>query len=265
MKCEKKLSPGDARECPVGLGDRKGVPMALPLVRVDRLSAYQAVQDQLLSLIQRGELAVGDRFPSEKELSAALGVSRPVVREALGSLRAHGVIRTVVGRGTFVVSATLKEPMTLVHGKYSAQELYEVRTELEVQGASFAAMRRDDADVSELRALLEAMETTSDPDAWTDIDTRFHLRLAEAARNRLHVELVEHLRASISEFSRAVAMIGERMPRANAEHRRIFEAVAAGDEQRAARSMRHHIETVAEEALTLQPAGDPGAASTPQT
>lgn len=238
--------------------------MALPLVRVDRLSAYQAVQDQLLSLIQQGELAVGERFPSEKELSAALGVSRPVVREALGSLRAHGVIRTVVGRGTFVVSATPKEPMTLLHGKYSAQELYEVRTELEVQGASFAAMRRDDADVRELEALLVAMETTSDPDAWTEIDTRFHLRLAAAARNRLHVELVEHLRASISEFSRAVAKIGERMPRANAEHRRIFEAIAVGDEQRAARGMRHHIETVAEEALTLQPTEGSGEPAGPR-
>lgn len=238
--------------------------MALPLVRVDRLSAYQAVQDQLLSLIQQGEIAVGDRFPSEKELSSALGVSRPVVREALGSLRAHGVIRTVVGRGTFVVSATPKEPMTLLHGKYSAQELYEVRTELEVQGASFAAMR-DEEDVRELEQLLVAMEATREPDAWTEIDTRFHLRLAEAARNRLHVELVEHLRASMSEFSAAVAKIGERMPRANAEHRRIFDAVAASDEQRAARSMRHHIETVAEEALTLQPAEGVNEAAGPQT
>ena len=108
------------------------------------------------------------------------------------------------------------------------------------------------------------METTSDPDAWTEIDTRFHLRLAAAARNRLHVELVEHLRASISEFSRAVAKIGERMPRANAEHRRIFEAVAAGDEQRAARGMRHHIETVAEEALTLQPTEGSGEPAGPR-
>lgn len=226
--------------------------MPLPLVRVDKLSAYQAVQDQLMSVIQQGQLAVGDRLPSEKELSSALGVSRPVVREALGSLRAHGVIRTVVGRGTFVVSTTPREPMALVQGKYSAQDLYEVRTELEVQGASFAAMRRDDNDVKELEELLQRMETTTDPDAWTETDTRFHVRLAEASCNRLHLELVEHLRASISELSLAVAKIGERMPRANAEHRRILKAVASGDEQRAARSMRKHIESVAAEALTLQ-------------
>ena len=169
-------------------------PVTLPLVRVDKQSAYQAVQDQLLSLIQQGEVAVGERLPSEKELSEALGVSRPVVREALGSLRAHGVIRTVVGRGTFVVSATPREPLPLMHGKYSAQDLYEVRSELEVQGASFAAMRRDDNDVRELEELLQSMGATTDPDAWTEIDTRFHLRLAEAARNRLHLELVERLR-----------------------------------------------------------------------
>jgi DNA-binding FadR family transcriptional regulator len=230
--------------------------VTLPLVRVDKQSAYQAVQDQLLSLIQQGEVAVGERFPSEKELSAALGVSRPVVREALGSLRAHGVIRTVVGRGTFVVSATPREPLPLLHGKYSAQDLYEVRSELEVQGASFAAMRRDDDDVRELEELLQSMGATTDPDAWTEIDTRFHLRLAEAARNRLHLELVEHLRASMSELSLAVAKIGERMSRANGEHRRILDAIVAGDEQRAARSMRHHIEAVAQEALTLQPEQD---------
>ncbi len=231
--------------------------MALPLVPVDRRSAYQAVQDQLLALIRQGELAVGDRFPSEKELSEALAVSRPVVREALGSLRAHGVIRTVVGRGTFVVSSTPREPMPLVHGKYSAQDLYEVRTELEVQGASFAAMRRDDEDIRQLEELLRSMEKTTDPDAWTETDARFHLRLAETARNRLHVELVEHLRASMSELSLAVAKIGRRISRANAEHRRIFRAVADGDDKRAASAMRQHIEAVVEEALTLTPEQDP--------
>ena len=46
------------------------------------------------------------------------------------------------------------------------------------------------------------------------------------------------------------------MSRANGEHRRILDAIVVGDEQRAARSMRHHIEAVAQEALTLQPEQD---------
>jgi len=225
--------------------------MSLPLVRVDRLSAYQAVQDQLLSLIASGVLAVGERLPSEKELSAALGVSRPVVREALGSLRATGVIRTEVGRGTFVVSATPREPLKVLQGKYSAQDLYEVRTDLEVHGVSLAALRRDQHDIEELEEILNSMASVSEPELWTSLDARFHLRLAEATRNQLYLELVEHLRQSMSELSLAVAKVHDRIPSANAEHRKILSAVADGDGQGAAQAMSHHLERVEEEALAL--------------
>lgn len=225
--------------------------MTLPLVRVDRLSAYQAVQDQLLSLIASGVLAVGDRLPAEKELSAALGVSRPVVREALGSLRATGVIRTEVGRGTFVMSSSPREPVRLLHGKYSAQDLYEVRTDLEVHGASLAALRRDERDIRELREILTEMESVTDAREWTTLDAKFHLRLAEATGNRLYRELVEHLRATMSELSLAVASRNERIPEAHLEHQRILDAVAVGDEHAAALGMRHHLEKVAEIAFSL--------------
>ena len=225
--------------------------MPLPLVKVDRLSAYQAVQEQLLALIASGVLAVGDRLPAEKDLSASLGVSRPVIREALGSLRATGVIRTEVGRGTFVASPTPREPVRLLQGKYSAQDLFEVRSDLEVHGASHAALRRDERDIEELEGMLDAMSSVTDPQEWTVLDAKFHIRLAEATANKLYRELIEHLRAGMSELSRAVASMEQRMPEAHAEHREILDAVAAGDEHRATLAMRHHLEMVAERAALL--------------
>ena len=63
----------------------------LPLNRVVRRSAADEVRAQLVTLIETGQLQVNDRLPSEAELSRRFGVSRPIVREALGRLQALGL------------------------------------------------------------------------------------------------------------------------------------------------------------------------------
>src|SRR5262245_11923930 len=74
------------------------------------------VADLMLARILSGELGVGDRLPSERELGDQFGVSRTVVREAVRALLAKGVLDVRAGSGLRVVAvgpATVSESMNL--------------------------------------------------------------------------------------------------------------------------------------------------------
>ena len=65
---------------------------------------YVQLADDLAARVTRGEFAVGSRLPSEAELADAYGVARMTVRRALDVLRERGILRTLHGRGSVVVS-----------------------------------------------------------------------------------------------------------------------------------------------------------------
>ena len=71
-----------------------------PLEREQRL--YERVVDKILALIQDGTWEAGDRLPPERDLAEAFGVSRTVVREAVKTLEARGVLETLTGSGVYV-------------------------------------------------------------------------------------------------------------------------------------------------------------------
>jgi GntR family transcriptional repressor for pyruvate dehydrogenase complex len=210
-----------------------------PYRQIGRTNASDAVREQLVSLIKDGELKVGERLPPEQELARLFGVSRPVVREALGSLRAMGLIVSRNGRGSFVASAGTARPPLL--GRYRVRELHEVRTHLEVPGASLAAARRTEVHLERLGQLTESLESTDEPERWVPLDAAFHVALAEATGNQVQARLVEHLRDLLVEQSLVVVAVEGRIRQANKEHRAIYEAVSAGDEKGAERAMSTHL------------------------
>jgi DNA-binding transcriptional MocR family regulator len=71
---------------------------------------YRQLSDKLAEAIGRGDLGAGDRLPSERDLAAALGVSRTTAVNAYRELEARGLVRGYVGRGTFVCAAPGSEP-----------------------------------------------------------------------------------------------------------------------------------------------------------
>ncbi len=84
----------------------------LARLRVDRSSPvpYHAqLAASFRELIRAGWLRVGDPLPAEPTLARSLGVSRPVVRQALGALAAEGLVARTRGRGTFVTPMRIHE------------------------------------------------------------------------------------------------------------------------------------------------------------
>ena len=210
----------------------------MPLTRVDKTNAYDSVRDQLVALIRGGEYRVGDRLPPELDLARALGVSRSVVREAFGSLKALGLVQSETGRGTFVVSTT---PSLAIQAN-SVEECHQVLRFVEVPAAGVAARCRTQDAVGELRRLLDELETCQDPVGWMQLDTAFHVGLARASGNRIAADIVEHLRDSIREQLLALAKAPPtRIAKSNLEHRRIYQAVADCNESGASKAMERHL------------------------
>ncbi|MDX6631750.1 MAG: hypothetical protein QOH00_3996, partial [Gaiellales bacterium] len=135
-------------------------------MKVERIrKAYEQVADQLLQMINSGELKPGDRLPSEAELAADFGVSRTTVREALRILATRNLIHTRKGMagGHFIVEPTvgsISEFLVANYGLLTAantvtlEHLLQAREMIEGPAAAIAARNRDDDDLVKIRGSL---------------------------------------------------------------------------------------------------------------
>ena len=84
-------------------------------------SLHEQAAEYIRARIQSGEYALGSRIPTEKELCALLGVSRPTLRQALDTLTREGVLSRVKGRGTFVTQPKVTHESTSFITGYRAE------------------------------------------------------------------------------------------------------------------------------------------------
>ncbi len=78
----------------------------------NRTSLFTQVRAELLAALEERRYGPGDRLPSEPQLAAAFGISRPTIREVLRSLEGDGYVRRIHGVGTF---ATERQPLIASH------------------------------------------------------------------------------------------------------------------------------------------------------
>jgi DNA-binding GntR family transcriptional regulator len=84
-------------------------PMTIAIDLSASRPAYQQIEQQLASGIERGTLAPGDKLAPERELSTTLGVSRMTVRQAYEGLQRRGLVERGVGRRQFVSAREVDE------------------------------------------------------------------------------------------------------------------------------------------------------------
>ncbi len=222
--------------------------------RAARPTAAESVARQIQHMIESRDLKPTDKLPSEAELARLFGVSRPIVREALGSLKAIGLIYSHTGRGSFV-ARNAPAPI-LLQGMYSLRELAEVRLLLEPDNAAIAAELHTEEQLERLREAIEELASCTDVERWILLDAAFHRLLGEATGNKLRAHLVEYLQDMLIEQARVVLTVEGRFERANAEHRAIYVAVAAADPRAARHAVSLHLRNTYEE-IVAAGAGDP--------
>jgi GntR family transcriptional repressor for pyruvate dehydrogenase complex len=216
-------------------------------------SAADVVVAQLTRAIELGRLLPGDQLPPERELALQLGISRVTLRSALRELEEAALLERVrhgSGGGALVIaagSATVGDagPRT---PRDPREETYEFRVACESAVAELAAARRTDADLSRLERAIEDLRGELTPGRFREADSSFHLAVADAAGNRLLREAVEEARAGMLLPLDAIRFEVV-VPSTIEHHRRIFDAIAAGDPDAARRSVVDHLREAQQELL----------------
>ncbi len=191
----------------------------------------ERIADQLREQILDGGLAPGAPLV-EVALAAELGVSRAPVREALRILGLDGLVETVAYRGTTVRGLRRRDVADL-HGIRTLHEGFAIRRIIEIGRHH---------DLGELRRCCDAMERVgSDLRALNRVDGRFHRSLIELADHSL---LSSFWRTIAMQVRQVMAMSNRRIadPAVIAvNHRRIVDAIAAGDADGAVKLVEHHV------------------------
>jgi DNA-binding FadR family transcriptional regulator len=127
---------------------------------VERKTLAPAVMERIVSYIHSKPLAAGDPLPAQPSLARQLGVSRPVLREALQGLAALGVVEILAGSGVYVLdpeAVAEKDGLAEIATHEAALEALEARMVLEVGMAGLAAERATDEDFARMDQSLEQL------------------------------------------------------------------------------------------------------------
>ena len=249
---------GNERRTPDGPERREGVAMdasaladgadpdggALPPGAIGEAMRPETMREtiarRLASLIGSGALAVGDPLPSERELSAAMGVSRETIRSALTILSARGIVQVAQGSRTTVATDDVGElgiPRVLpgagarAYGLgYGLDDIHEGRLLVEGHIARLVAGRVDVETLDRLADLIEAQEgATGDPVRYLILDREFHAVIYRACGNRVLSDLATTLYSTLLDHRRRVVSRPGAIASSIDDHRAIFAALAAGD------------------------------------
>lgn len=223
---------------------------------VARTRTYELVIDRVEEQIVSGSLEVGDRLPAERDLAKMLGVSRAAVREAFRALEAQGVLRMNVGTGPdsgTTVAALPSEALTrllrlhVALANFPVADVVRARIMLERESARHAAARARPDDLARLGELLDAMDSPDcDRARFNDLDTEFHVGIAEAGGNRLVADMTIAIResmrrpllAAFDDLGDDWYPIAEELRH---DHRAIHQALRDGDADAAEKLTESHI------------------------
>lgn len=185
--------------------------------------------------ITQGVWAIGERLPTEPELSAELGISRNTVREAMRVLAFSGLIEIRQGDGSYLRSMTDPLGAMKAMSHCTLAQAQETRQILEVEAVGLAALRRTDEDLVALRAALKASgdHYQGDLEHYISCDLVFHKRLVDAAHNPALSELYQYFSSIVGAQLRQTLNIQPRRQAVFDLHGALLDAVEQQDPERA--------------------------------
>jgi DNA-binding FadR family transcriptional regulator len=222
-----------------------------PAQRRSRTLALE-LTERLAERVREGRLAAGEKLPTEAEIMEEFGISRTVVREAIGRLAAAGLVETRHGVGTFVVgvgdAAAFRVAPQQLETLRDVVALLELRIGVETEAAGLAARRRTEQNLAVMRAALDAFaQAVQEGGDAVAPDFQFHSEIARATQNDHFARLMATFGTGVIPRARLAAgepPSEERLAylrRVNAEHESILDAIAAGDAEAARAAMRTHL------------------------
>ncbi len=220
---------------------------------VEHSKISNEVEVKIETLILEGVLRVGDKLPSEREIAKSMDVSRPILRTALASLEARGLITIRHGGGTYIadiIGTIFAEPVVELIGKNAKAkaDYLEYRKEIEGLAAGMAAQRATSADKKLLKKIMQEMQAAHEAknsEREAKVDVEFHSTIGECTHNVILIHTLRSCYALFSDdvfFNRKV-IYEETKSRQNLldQHKAIFDSIIAGDSDAASKAARDHI------------------------
>jgi GntR family transcriptional repressor for pyruvate dehydrogenase complex len=221
---------------------------------VQPVRAYQRIVEQVEEALARGELAPGQRLPSERELVTQFAVSRSTVREALRVLESNGVVRSRPGDPNgpeilpFSQLALRKQMVRLARvDELTLSELIGFRMIMDGAAIQVASRLRTPEQLAEMEETVVAMRAAIDVDfaAFSEADLAFHDVIARISRNSLIQTCNEVVRGVV------LSLISDKIahaPNSRAlmleslqHHAEVVEAIRSGNGHAAARIARQNM------------------------
>lgn len=220
--------------------------MAFEPVTVIRSS--EQVARQIERQICEGGFILGQKLPTERELCEQFAVSRSVIREAVKTLAALGLVESRQGSGIFVQRNSMPviaRALTLLvtPKEQPVQALYDLREPLEARTAYNAACHRTPDQLAAIEAALADNLSSDSDEALNQSNHRLHLAICEAAGNPYFTLLIDTIMRLHREVATAVMRPNtvDTLQAYQASHRSIVAAITDGDPEAAAEAMSDHI------------------------
>jgi DNA-binding FadR family transcriptional regulator len=210
------------------------------------------VIDTLRKRIGTGEFGVGEKLPTEVQMTGIFGVSRTVVREAIAALAADGLVQSRQGAGVFVI-ASATSPFNAIGAEDTnkisvALNVLEVRMGIEIESAGLAATRRSASQEASIREAWNDFERLLARGAPVgSADFAFHRTIAEATNNPFYIEVLEALGSRTipcdvsSPWGTDSQLSHEYQTGLQQEHLCILNAISRQDADGAREAMRAHL------------------------
>lgn len=206
--------------------------------------------------ISTGHYKEGDKIPSEAQLRQQFNVSSSVVREALSQLKNEGLVTSHQGKGVFVNprgnrSAFRLEFDELPTDTKNLSHVIELLMAIESAAAKYAAIRRTESDLKNIRRALIAMEYAIACDKLGDKeDFNFHQAIVDATHNQHFIALNDYLEKQVRQLIRSArsntAQYHQNLIQfVQQEHKAIFDAIEKQDPEAAEKAAEIHLRNAA--------------------
>jgi GntR family transcriptional repressor for pyruvate dehydrogenase complex len=227
--------------------ERRGLPLTGLKPRPD---LSQQLSEQILELIEAGDLRPGDKLPTMRTLAQTFAVATPTLRESLRRLQAIGAVDIRHGSGIYVKHARQGIMIANPHfGELSADsilQLLEARILIEPSLAERAAERIQDRDIQRLEAILkDAGQLLNDHDAELhDVNMGFHMAIARISGNMILAQVFESLIKLYTHEQLGILAIFNARLQDHQDHLLIFDAIRDHEPALARERMESHLTSV---------------------
>ena len=225
--------------------------MIFKKIEVKKKSVY--VTEQIIKAIRDGAYKVGEKLPPERVLTEKMGVSRPLIREALSALEISNILETKVGSGTYVRkmirnNAEIEQQILSILDKGDPIEALEARIPIEEGLVRLAAIRATPEDLKKIEDALERGRyagESQDHNSFEKADEDFHLAIAKASRNILLETavrpIINIMKSELWGKMKNLYFNKEDFDKTIGEHMQIFIAIKRGSAYHASKMMRKHL------------------------